>query len=322
MAPGPYNDEDEEYQALPRAPLPLVGQYGWRAMSFSTTSVLGSALMLGAFYVPFTLFLMNLMENLGSFGVILRRDYGSLLTCTLMSWAAAHLPFALAGMALSTAHQSPMLMLALYGLAKLAFGGLMVVALQTVFGARLIASLATVSLAWTCVIFESLLGWFTSPFILFWLYYYFRNDVGDLFSSFSTRQSFRRYLEAATINPHDSEAHSQLGQIHLQRRQYSEAIKSFQRAVEIDPRDAEAHFQLGRIASIQGRFDEAIGSFQTVVGIDKRHAQNEIWREIGAAYSALGRYADARPSLEYYVEQRSYDPEGLYFIGFGPTENR
>jgi tetratricopeptide (TPR) repeat protein len=206
-------------------------------------------------------------------------------------------------------------MLALWLLAKLSFGGLMVVVMQTVFGAGLGPSLATVALAWTCLVFESLLGWLASPFILLWGYYYFRNDVGDLFSSFRTRQSHRRYLEASTLNPRDSEAHCHLGLIHLQRHQYTEALKSFTRAVEIDPRDADAHFQLGRIARLHGHFDEALTHFQAVAGIDPHYAQNEIWREIGSSYAADKRYPDAHPVLEHYVEQRPYDPEGLYLLG-------
>jgi tetratricopeptide (TPR) repeat protein len=307
--------EEEEEEAPARAPLPLVGQYAWYAVSFSTTSVLAGVLVLGLLYVPFALFLINLMEDLGSVSVILHRDYGTLLTCTLMSWAAANLPFALAGVAINAARPNPLLMLALWAVAKLCFGGLMVVAVQTVFGARLGPSLATVALAWTAFIFESVLGWLASPFILFLGYYYFRDSVGDLFTVFRTRQSYRRYLEAATLNPRDSEAHCQLGLIHMQRHQYSEAIKSFQRAVEIDPREADAHFQWGRIARLQGRFDEALAHFQTVAEIDKQHAQNEIWREIGEAYVAAGRYPDARPPLEHYVQKRPFDPEGLYLLG-------
>ena len=306
--------EDEE-EAPVRAPLPVLGQYAWYAVSFSTTSVLTSVLVLMMLYAPFALFLINLMEDLGSFSVILHRDYGPLLTCTLMSWAAAHLPFAVAGVVINSTQSNPLLMLTLWALAKIYFGALMVVALRTVFGAGLGTSLATVALAWTCMIFESVLGWLASPFILFLAYFYFRDSVGELFSGFSTRQSFRRYLEAATVNPRDSEAHCQLGLIHVQRHQYSEAIKSFQRAVEIDPREADAHFQLGRIARQQGRFDEALVHFETVVKIDKHHSQNEIWRDIGDAYVAAGRHADARPALEHYVELRPYDPEGLYLFG-------
>jgi Flp pilus assembly protein TadD len=316
LHPSPAPPPEEEEGAPPtRARLPILGEYAWYAVSFSTTSVLCSVIVLGLLYVPFALFLINLMEDLGSFSVILHRDYGSLLTCTLMSWAAAHLPFALAGVAINVTGSHPMPTLALWILAKLVFGGLMVVALQTVFGAGLGPSLATVAIAWTCVVFESFLGWLASPFILFLVYFYFRDALSDLFTGFRSRQSYRRYLEAATLNPRDSEAHSHLGLIHLQRHQYSEANKSFQRAVEIDPRDADAHYQLGRIARLQGRFDEALSHFQTVAEIDKQHAQNEIWREMGETYVAASRFPEARPVLEHYVEQRPYDPEGLYLLG-------
>jgi Tfp pilus assembly protein PilF len=314
-APAPAPEAEEEEAPVSRAPLPLLGQYSWYAVSFSTRSVLAGVFALALLYVPFALLLINLMESLGSFSVILQRDYVPLLTCTLMSWAAGHLPFALTGVAINATRPDPMLMLALWVSAKLYFGVLMVFALRTVFGASLGPSLATVALSWISVIFESFLTWLASPFILFWGYYLFRGGVSDIFTGFRTRQSYRRYLEAATVNPRDSEAHYHLGLISLQRRQYSAAFKSFQRAVEIDPREPEARFQLGRIARMQGRFDEALTHFQAVAEIDKHHAQNEIWREIGATYAAAGRHADARPSLEYYIDQRAYDPEGLYLFG-------
>jgi len=313
-APVPYEEDDYE-TPVQRAPLPLVGQHGWWFVSFSTTSVLASVVTLALLYVPFALLVTTLLEHHGSFSVILQRDYGALLTCTLMSWAAAHLPFALAGAALNLVRPNALHLLALWLPAKLYFGALMVFALRTVLGASLGSSLATVAVAWISVIFESYLGWLASPFILYLGYVYFRGDVGDIFATFRTRQSYRRYLEAATVNPRDSEAHHQLGLIHQQRRQYTEAIARFQRAVEIDPGEADAHFQLGRIARAQGRLDDALNHFQAVVAHDPQHTQNEIWREIGETYSAASRLPEARAALERYVDRRSYDPEGLYYLG-------
>jgi tetratricopeptide (TPR) repeat protein len=309
--------EDEEIEYIPPqpVPLPLVGHYGWWFVSFSTASVLGSVVALALLYVPFTLFVITLLEDLGSFSVILQKDYGALLTCTLTVWTAAHLPFALAGLGLETLRPSPLLMLALWAAAKLYFAVLMVFVLRTIFGAGLKNSLATVSVAWVSTVFESYLGWLASPFILYFAYYYFRSDVGDIFSTFRTRQSFRRYLEASTVNPRDAEAHYQLGLIHLQRRQYTEAIERFRRAVEIAPQEPDAHYQLGQIARRQSRFDDAIQSFQTVIALDPQHAQHEVWRELGGTYAAASRFPEARAALEKYVDRRSYDPEGLYYLG-------
>ena len=42
---------------------------------------------------------------------------------------------------------------------------------------------------------------------------------------------------------------------------------------------------------------------------------SQIWREIGATYLEAGMLAEARAALETYIERRSADPEGLYYLG-------
>ena len=124
-----------------------------------------------------------------------------------------------------------------------------------------------------------------------------------------------RSAEAATINPHDSDAHYQLGLLHLQRHQYTEAANRFKQALEIDPEELDAHFQLGRLANLKSQPEEALNHFNFVLTRDKQFAQNEIWREFGATHLAAGRFAEARQALDYYAERRPYDPEGLYLLG-------
>jgi hypothetical protein len=53
-------------------------------------------------YIPCLILLVAMSGVNASFSVLLRRDYGPLLTCGLMAWAASHLPFALAGFALES----------------------------------------------------------------------------------------------------------------------------------------------------------------------------------------------------------------------------
>jgi len=312
---GGVAEEETQEEEPHRRPLPVVGNLGWRFVSFSFGSEVASALTLALLYVPFTLLVINFFEDLGSLGVVLQRNYGALLTCTFMAWAAAHLPVSLAGLALGTLTADRRYALELWLASKILFAGLMVFALRTVFGAGLGRSVATVCISWVSVILQSYLAWLASPFLLYCAYCYFQGDVGDILAGFRTRQSFKRYLEAATVNPRDSEAHYQLGLIHLQRHQRGEAIKRFKRAVEIDPAELDAHFQLGRIARIQGRPQDALEHFDAVVTRDGQFAQNDIWREIGATYAAAGRYQEARGALERYTERRSYDPEGLYLLG-------
>ena len=131
----------------------------------------------------------------------------------------------------------------------------------------------------------------------------------------SSRQNFRRILDAATLNPHDADAQYQLGIIYQQRRQYTEAVQRFENAVTIDPRETDALFQLGKIAREQGRNGNALSYLERVVDIDPKHGNYEVWRELGALHLTMGHPPEARQCLEYYVNLRPYDPEGLYYYG-------
>jgi tetratricopeptide (TPR) repeat protein len=154
-----------------------------------------------------------------------------------------------------------------------------------------------------------------SPFILLMLFFLLRGYFSGIVSNQRARAAFKQNLEAATINPRDSSAHYNLGLIHQQRGELSEARERFHRAIDIDEDELDAHYQLGRIARTQGRLAEAIGHFEQVVQRDGSHAQNEIWREIGATYIAAGQYADGRDALQRFLERRENDPQGLYLMG-------
>jgi tetratricopeptide (TPR) repeat protein len=266
-------------------------------------------------YVPVTILVLLFLEHLGTFGIALRRDYGPLLACTFMSWTASHLPVALVAFAVPLLKWGGAGLLGLWTIATLYFAFLMVCAVRTVFGIGFGKAVIAISLSWVSLAFETYILALASPFILYWAYVYFRGDISDIESAFRTRQSFHQNLVASTVNPNDAEAHYQLGLIYQRRRQYTDAITRFQKAVEIDPREIDAHYQLGRIAREQGRLQEAIGHFDAVVSQDDKHAHNEIWREIGATYLAASMLNEACDALDRYIERRSYDPEGLYYLG-------
>ena len=325
------NDEEYDEPALPdpatgRRPVPprspeLLGRMAApaaRALSMFSPGF-STLFALALLYVPLLIVLMTVLAPIGSIGVALRRDYGGLLACTLMAWTAAHLPFVIAGLALISVPIGFIGMSALWGGGTVAFGLLMVFALRTVFGASYGRSIAAVCLSPIAVMLEMMvvlasgaLWMIASPCILYMVYSYFRGNLGDLGSSFRHRQSFRHNLEVCTINPRDAEAHYQLGLIHQQRHQYTEAISRFRQAIEIDPNELDAHFQLGRIAREQGRPQEALDHFGQVISRDDKHSQSEIWREIGATYEVASMWEDAHQALERFIERRPFDAEGLY----------
>jgi tetratricopeptide (TPR) repeat protein len=286
--------------------------------SIPALSFYAPLLVLALFYVPGILLIRGVAERTaGSFGIAFQRDYSPLLTCVASAWVATNLPL------IAVAWFAPGLFAAAAGVAYAWFAILIFFAVRTVFGTSNATAVLTVSLSWIPLVaayflwapLHMVLGFLASPFILLYLFYFLRGSFGNLGAGLRSRQSYRRNLEAAAINPHDGEAQYQLGLIYQQRRQFTEAIRRFQNAVAIDPLQTDAHFQLGRIAREQGRLKDALGYFQTVVNQDEKHSQSEILRELGALYLSARQYNDAVTELERFLERRPYDAEGLYYYG-------
>lgn len=317
-----YADMNVEQElSRERRPFPVLGINVRWLFNFDSNNFLGMLMSLVVFYVPATILLLTFFEPVGSFGLLLRRDYGVMLACTLMAWAAAHLPFAIAGLILvNNPAVDGSVFLGLWLASGLLFGVLMLFALRTVFGASWAGAIGTVAFSWLAIslggrVFNYISPWLFSPFLLFYAYMYFRGEAATVGSAFRQRQNFRRFLNNATVNPHDAEAHVQLGLLYKQRRQTEEAVNHFNRAIEIDAQEIDANYELGKIAREKGDLQKALAYFSIVVEQNEKHALNEIWREIGATYLDAKAYAEAREFLEKFVERRPFDPEGLYLFG-------
>jgi len=275
-------------------------------------------LLLAVVYVPGVLLIAQIIGGAEGFSAGFQRDYSPLLTCAAMAWSAANIPLALMARVSTIVGLIPVV-----ALMYVYFAFLMFFAVRTVFGVGNGAAAGAVSLSWIPLAgaaflsgpLQFILGWVASPFFLFYAYYYLGGEFTNLGAGFRQQQSFRRMLEAATVNPHDSDARYQLGLIYQQRRQYTEAIQQFEAAIKIDPKETDAHFQLGRIALEQVRLNDAFPHFQTVVEQDEKHHSHEILRELGRMYLMAKQPEDARRELSAYVERRPYDPEGLYYYG-------
>jgi Flp pilus assembly protein TadD len=307
-----------------RPKIPLIGDLFFRFFSFDPGKFYIPVLSISVFYVPAAVLLLSFLAGIGSFGVILRRDYAPLATCTLMAWAAGHLPFGLAGLLLGTTEISPAVYLGLWAAGGLLFGLFMFAALRTVFGTDSLPNIITISTAWLGmslgnIALTYLLPWLWSPFALFWIVILFgafiRSEIGGFGNAFRRRQDFKRFLHNATINPLDADARVQLGLIYKHRRQDARALEYFQQAYEIDPEEIDANYELGRAARSRGELQQALDHFAVVVEQNDKHSVSEIWREIGATYLEAGMPAEARDALEKFVDRRSFDPEGLYYLG-------
>lgn len=307
-----------------RERIPLVGDRLFQFFSFEPAKFFEPLLLLSLFYIPSAILLMSVFGGIGNFGIVLRRDYGALAVCSLSAWAAAHLPFGLAGLAVYSAQPTPIVYFAVWCASGALFGIFMVVALRTVFGANYAVAILVVCFAWLSLslgmyVFRYVSPWLLSPFLLFYALFYFGGAIGGeargLGNSLRQRQNFKRFLHNATVNPRDADAHVQLGLIYLERRQIARALEHLTRALEIDPSEIDANYELGKIARRNGELQNAIEHFSVVVEQNEKHALSEVWREIGTTYLEAGMLDEARQALEKFVERRAFDAEGLYYLG-------
>ena len=302
---------------------------------------------------PVVIFVANLFERRGSFGVTVRQEYAATAAAIFFARAAseiAALPLLVVarvsgferfqleqsgrsmeiianrlGVSVEelTAQLTPQDFLQSFAtmLTLPLFVFWLTVAVREVFRLSWLQSAGVVLVSGLIMIpvtavLGSLFGFvFASPFLLLLLFFLARGYIGEVMSGQRARASFKQNLEAATLNPADASAHYNLGLIHLQRKELDDAARRFERAVEIDANEVDAHYQLGRIARMQGRLPDAVQHFEQVVARDQAHAQHEIWREIGATYLAANQYADAHDALERFLAHRTSDPEGLYLSG-------
>jgi tetratricopeptide (TPR) repeat protein len=266
--------------------------------------------------------LMRTASGFGSFPVLMRSDYVSVLMCSLMAWTAAYLPLGIA-IAVTGVGGPWLRMPALYLASSAYFLVLLAVSLRTAFGTGFAAALGTAAVAWVAAAVGTGLygasggmGYYVmSPFFLYFAYVMFVSDVRALGDGLRSRQNLKRQLEIATNNPRDADAHYQIGLIYHQRRQYTEALERFRRAVEIDKEEAESQLALGRVLREMDRIEEAIPPLEAAARLNDKVALSEVWRELGAAYFQAGRIDEAAAALAKYTERRPYDPEGLYWHG-------
>lgn len=307
-----------------RTSVPVVGDRFFSFFSFTPTAFYRPALAISIFQVPLMILLVSLFSGIAGFGLLLRRDYAVLGTCSLLAWTAGHLPFAVAGIALSGSEIAPSVLFAMWAASGLLYGFFLVFAVRTVFGVGFGVATAVVALSWPAFtvamyVFTYVSPWLLSPFIIFWIVIYFGGSLGGevrgFGNAFRQRQNLKRFLQNATVNPKDADAHVQLGLIYLERRQETRAFEHFAKALEIDADEIDANYELGKYYRRHAELQKALDHFSNVLGQDDKFRLSEIWREIGATYLEAGMLNEAESALEKFVDRRNVDPEGLYYYG-------
>lgn len=101
--------------------------------------------------------------------------------------------------------------------------------------------------------------------------------------------------EVVALRPAAPEAHLNLGNVHLDRGDYQQAGRSYRRALELDRQSPAAWYNWGKCQERQGRVEAAAAAYSKAVRIEPGNVL--FLNDLGTAYLALGRTADAKASL-------------------------
>jgi tetratricopeptide (TPR) repeat protein len=304
--------------------IPVVGDAFFSYSSFEPAEFYRPLVTILVFYIPLIVYLISIFGNINEYGQTLRREYGTLATCSLIAWASAHLPVSILGLVLGKSTSVPVVYLAIWLAGGLIFGFFMVFVLRTIFGLGFLSSAGLVlvaSLAFSIanLIYQSVPAWVFLPFLALYVIFYLSRRVGNNFADFKRsilpKQNYKRLLNQIEINPADADAHIQLAHVYRFRHQPQKALDHFRKALKVDPSEMDANYEFGKIARSNGDLQAALDHFAVVVEQDDSHALNEIWREIGATYLSAGMFGEARRAIEIFLTRRPFDAEGLYYLG-------
>jgi tetratricopeptide (TPR) repeat protein len=129
-------------------------------------------------------------------------------------------------------------------------------------------------------------------------------------------------LRASTDPKTQAAAYSELGQAHLQLRDYDQAAGSYQKALQLNPDDGVALIGTGLLALSQGQFDPAVNLFFHAVKVDPTDANVLLFaqalRRAGHLAEADSATAQVQKIAENFAQAQSEAAQMLSFVGLKP----
>ncbi len=148
-----------------------------------------------------------------------------------------------------------------------------------------------------------------------------RLQAESLESSGKQDQAAAIYRDILKDHPNVPGIHYRLGQIALDQAgdagSTDAAQEEFEKEIAVDPSNASAEFILGELARRKGDWNVAIRHFTQASKLDAGFS--EAYLALGMSLAASGRYAEAKPPLQHYVQLQPDDPSGHYQLAIADT---
>jgi len=119
--------------------------------------------------------------------------------------------------------------------------------------------------------------------------------------------TYQRVLE---LDPNHAAAHINVGTLHYNRQEYTQAERHYRKAIEVDPRYALAYFDLGNVLDETGRVQEAIQAYQTALQLAPRYADAHY--NLALAFEKIREPRKALKHWQAYVKLDAIGPWAVH----------
>jgi TolB-like protein/Tfp pilus assembly protein PilF len=115
-------------------------------------------------------------------------------------------------------------------------------------------------------------------------------------------RAFTLAQQALALDDSLPAAHSLLSNVYALQQQYDQAIAEGERAIALDPNNADSYTRQAEVLNFAGRPEDALGAVEQAMRLNPRYPPLYLF-QLGWAYRATGRYAEAITTLKEVISQ-------------------
>jgi SpoVK/Ycf46/Vps4 family AAA+-type ATPase len=127
-------------------------------------------------------------------------------------------------------------------------------------------------------------------------------------------EAIKHFTQILRANPADSRAHNGLGETSLGMKHYKEAIQHFAKAIEIEPAKSVYHYNLGKAFQKLECYADAVNKYRQALKLDPSNSSARFY--MGFAYCKLERYQEAVQEFREVLKLESASAEAYSNLGF------